>query len=69
MHELLTLQEAADLLQVHRTTLARWLNKGQLAHWKLPDGTRQLRRSDIELLAKERQPQFIEAAVALAESA
>lgn len=50
MEKLYTLQEAADYLKVHYSTIYRWLQSGQLkarkvgTHWRVP-------QSELERLA------------------
>lgn len=45
---LLTVQETASLLKVHRRTLERWERSGQLVPIRLGPGTVRYRREDID---------------------
>lgn len=47
---LLTTGEVAKLLSVHRATVRRWVDDGQLAAITLPSGTLRFRREDVEAL-------------------
>lgn len=50
----LTLPEAADRLEVSRTSIRRWVKDGRLRSIKLPSGHRRIRREDVEkILAGE----------------
>jgi putative resolvase len=44
----LTLPEAADILEVSRTSVRRWVKQGRLRSIKLPSGHRRIRREDVE---------------------
>lgn len=48
--ELLTVSEAAGLLQVSDGTVRRWANKGSLVSVRTPGNQRRFRRSDVEAL-------------------
>ncbi len=49
---MLTTTQAAELLNVDRATIARWIRHGQLAAIKLPSGQYRVRRSDLDRLLK-----------------
>jgi excisionase family DNA binding protein len=49
--ELLTIREAADMLNVHPDTLRRWEKAGRLVPLRTPTGHRRYRRGDIALQA------------------
>lgn len=58
--ELIGTVEAAELLGVERSTLTRWVQLGRIAEaTKLPGsrGARLFRRSDVEALAADREPE------------
>ncbi len=50
----LTLGEAADLLHVHRTTLRRWADEGQVPFMLTPGGHRRFAASDVAHLSERR---------------
>ncbi len=50
----LTLSEAADLLDVHPTTLRRWANNGDISAMVTPGGHRRFAASDLARFARER---------------
>jgi len=50
----LTLGEAADRLNVHRTTLRRWADEGQIPFMLTPGGHRRFAASDIDHMASRR---------------
>jgi len=50
----LTLGEAADRLNVHRTTLRRWADEGQIPFMLTPGGHRRFAASDIDHIAEKR---------------
>ncbi len=50
----LTLGEAADLLHVHRTTLRRWADEGQVPFMLTPGGHRRFAASDVDHLSERR---------------
>ncbi|MGD8414487.1 MAG: helix-turn-helix domain-containing protein [Candidatus Latescibacterota bacterium] len=52
----LTLGEAADRLNVHRTTLRRWADEGQIPFMLTPGGHRRFAESDVDHLSSRRQP-------------
>jgi len=48
LSKMLTVNEVADLLQVHMTTIRRWEKKGQLRSYRLgPKGSIRFKREDI----------------------
>ena len=48
LSKMLTVNEVADLLQVHTTTIRRWEKKGQLISYHLsPKGSIRFKREDI----------------------
>lgn len=51
----LTLGEAADRLSVHRTTLRRWADEGQIPFMLTPGGHRRFAATDIDHLSSRRQ--------------
>jgi len=52
--DLLTIAEAAELLNVHVNTARRWSNKGVLRTYRLGSrGDRRLKRKDIEKLLRK----------------
>lgn len=51
-NDLLTLQEAADLLRVHTRTLTRWGRAGMIRLIPLPKGYR-VERAEIERFKRE----------------
>jgi len=51
----LTLGEAADRLNVHRTTLRRWADEGQIPFMLTPGRHRRFAASDVDHLASRRQ--------------
>jgi excisionase family DNA binding protein len=51
--EMLTTTQAAELLNVDRATVARWIRLGQLAAVKLPSGQYRVRRRDLDALLLE----------------
>jgi excisionase family DNA binding protein len=51
----LTLGQAADRLNVHRTTLRRWADEGQVPFMLTPGGHRRFAASDVDQLASRRQ--------------
>jgi excisionase family DNA binding protein len=54
--DLLTTSEAAELLKVHRDTVARWIRLGQIEAMKLPGGQYRVARAVVdELLRQLRQ--------------
>jgi excisionase family DNA binding protein len=48
--ELLTSTEAARLLRVSKSTIARYVRLGQLRAYRLPSGYLRFRREDVEAL-------------------
>jgi excisionase family DNA binding protein len=50
----LTLGEAADRLNVHRTTLRRWADEGQIPFMLTPGGHRRFAESDVDHLSSRR---------------
>jgi excisionase family DNA binding protein len=52
----LTLGEAAGRLNVHRTTLRRWADEGQIPFMLTPGGHRRFAESDVDQLASRRRP-------------
>jgi excisionase family DNA binding protein len=55
--DLLRPREAADLLGVRTTTIARWAREGKLTPLRTPGGHRRYNRADIrQLLADETTP-------------
>jgi excisionase family DNA binding protein len=50
----LTLGEAADRLNVHRTTLRRWADEGQVPFMLTPGGHRRFAESDVDHLSSRR---------------
>ncbi len=52
--DMLTTTQAAELLNVDRATVARWIRLGQLRAIRLPSGQYRVRRSDLEALGVER---------------
>jgi excisionase family DNA binding protein len=48
---LLTTSEAAAQLGIHPDTLRRWADKGDVPMFRLPNGNRMFRPSDIERVA------------------
>ena len=50
----LTLGEAADRLRVHRTTLRRWADEGQIPFMLTPGGHRRFASSDVDHLSERR---------------
>jgi excisionase family DNA binding protein len=50
----LTLGEAADRLNVHRTTLRRWADEGQIPFMLTPGGHRRFAASDVDQLSSRR---------------
>ncbi|WP_082909445.1 helix-turn-helix domain-containing protein [Mycolicibacterium iranicum] len=48
--ELLTINEAAELLKVHHRTIRRFITTGRLPGYHLTARTVRLRRSDVEKL-------------------
>ena len=54
---LLTIAEAAELLNVHANTVRRWSNKGVIKTYRLgARGDRRLKRKDIEKLLRKGKP-------------
>ncbi len=54
---LLTIAEAAEVLNVHINTVRRWSNKGILKTYRIGSrGDRRLRRRDINKLLRKSQP-------------
>jgi len=54
---LLTLSQAAELLNIHTNTLRRWSNRGILETYCIgARGDRRFRRRDIDKLLRKRQP-------------
>lgn len=54
---LLTIAEAAKLLNVHVNTVRRWSNKGILKTYRLGSrGDRRLRQGDIDKLLRKSKP-------------
>jgi excisionase family DNA binding protein len=54
MGDVLTTQEVADICNVHRATIVRWINEGELAAQQTLGGRYRVRRSELERLAAER---------------
>jgi len=55
--DLLTIAEAAELLNVHVNTVRRWSNKGVLKTYRLGSrGDRRLKRGDINKLLRKGKP-------------
>ena len=52
--EILTTNEAADLLGIARTSLINWVERGELAPATTPGGHRRFRRSDLIEFAEKR---------------
>ena len=53
---LLTVREAAQLLNMHSNTLRRWTERGILRAYRIgPRGDRRLRRTDVNRLIAELQ--------------
>ena len=52
--EILTTNEAADLLGIARTSLINWVERGELAPATTPGGHRRFRRSDLMTFAEKR---------------
>jgi excisionase family DNA binding protein len=50
---LLTTSQAADMLDVSRDTVARWIRLGQLPAVRLPSGRYRVRREDVERLLRQ----------------
>lgn len=50
MDKLLTISQAAEILQVTAETLRRWDKAGKLTAIRLPGGHRRYRQSEIEAL-------------------
>jgi len=51
--------EAAEIVGVHRDTITRWADEGRLPCWKTPGGQRRFRRSDVEALLSEPEPEQV----------
>jgi excisionase family DNA binding protein len=51
----LTLGEAAERLNVHRTTLRRWADEGQIPFMLTPGGHRRFAASDVVQISQRRQ--------------
>jgi excisionase family DNA binding protein len=47
MNPLLTINEAAEFLQVDRRTIYRWIQSGRLAVITLPSGRRRIRQEEF----------------------
>lgn len=56
MKNLIQVGEVARMLRVHRNTLVRWEQDGQVAPLRGPGGTRYYRAEDVERLRKWREP-------------
>jgi excisionase family DNA binding protein len=54
--DLLTSTEAAKLLGVDRSTVARYVRQGRLPAIKLPSGHTRIRRKDVDRLIRGEQP-------------
>lgn len=54
--DLLTAEEAGDLLHVTDETVRRWAKDKRIAHIVLPSGQRRYRRSDIEAILRGVEP-------------
>jgi excisionase family DNA binding protein len=64
MGDVLTLEEVADYLRVHLTTVRRWCREGQLPALRVGRTVR-VRRADLDAWWRERaQPASVGAAVA-----
>ena len=50
---LLTTTQAAELLEVARDTVARWVRLGQLAAMRLPSGQYRISREAVEKLLRQ----------------
>ena len=51
---ILTTNEAADLLGIARTSLINWVERGEVKYTTTPGGHRRFRRTDLEAFAKSR---------------
>lgn len=54
--DMLTTSQAAELLNVDRATIARWVRLGQLPAIRLPSGHWRVRRAEVEKLLREEAP-------------
>lgn len=55
--DLLTTSEVAKMLRVSVATVARWASLGQIPAIRLPSGQLRFRRSDIEKILQQDQPE------------
>jgi excisionase family DNA binding protein len=55
----LSLTEAGDLLGVHRTTLRRWVDGGDVPHFRTPGGHRRFRTADLITWMQGEQTTFL----------
>lgn len=56
----LSIKEAAARLGVHPKTLRNWVDKGLVAHLKLPSGYRRFEEKEIERIAREMRHEIAE---------
>lgn len=54
--DVLTRGEAAWVLNVHPSTVARWAATGFLPSFRIPSGQRRYRKADVEDLLNSRRP-------------
>lgn len=54
--DVLTRGEAAQVLDVHPSTVARWAATGFLPSFRIPSGQRRYRKGDVEDLLNRRRP-------------
>lgn len=47
-HDLLTIEQAADIIGVHPRTLTRWVTDGALKAVRLPSGRYRIQRADLD---------------------
>lgn len=54
--ELLTIDEAAALFRVDRSTVSRWAKQGRLRYVRLPNGRIRFKSADIEDVLQYAEP-------------
>ena len=50
---MLTVRQAAQVLEVHPNSIRNWVQKGLLACWITPGGHRRFRREDLDRLLRQ----------------